>query len=193
MPPQAEAHADLVQRAAAQLAGEAAGEAGSDPADWMATVGEELAAAAAGKEEEVGGVLAAFKQSLATALVRRQEERLANQRLQAALANDFEMEATAGEQRVSGVTPAFAVSFKVGARKRQREEYTVVPKPLLRAIVRHIASNVDHRENLRPFNMALFSPRILWNLVRANEVRGAIGSGMGLLWVGGCVILHQSL
>ena len=145
----------------------------------MAAVGQELATAAAGREDEVGGVLSAFRQSLATALVRRQEERLANQRLQAALANDFEMEATAGEQRVSGVTPAFAVSFKVGARKRHREEYPVVPKPLLRAIVRHIAANVDHRENLRPFNMALFSPRILWNLVRANEVGGSGANSRG--------------
>lgn len=139
--------------------------------DWQATAGEQLVMAAAGREAEVGDVLRNFRQSLHTALIERQQQRLANQRLAAALANDFTMETTVGEQRLSGARPALAVTFAAGGRKKHTDTVDIIAPPLLKAIIAHIAQHPEQRENLRPFNMALFSPRVFWNLVRFNEVK----------------------
>jgi hypothetical protein len=141
-----------------------------DEQGWQAAMAEPLLAATTASASETDELIQTFKQDLKNALLERQQERLANQRLAAALANDFEMEATAGEQRLSGVTPGFRVKFHTSGRQHHTEEFTVMPKLLLKTVVEDIAKHPDHRENLRPFNMALFSPRFFWNLVRLNQV-----------------------
>ncbi|EDQ91194.1 uncharacterized protein MONBRDRAFT_6217 [Monosiga brevicollis MX1] len=156
-------HTGLTLDTACAVLEQGDGDPASNPEDRLARL---LAMAAETNDtHDVQGALRDLRRAMANELQRRQEERLAQQRLEAAVGNTFEMRA-ATAQTLGAARPQMEVSFKTSARLRHREHFTPLPPTLLRMLVRQLLADPDARENLRSFNMALMSPRVFWNLVR---------------------------
>eukprot|EP00730_Choanoeca_flexa_P009076 TRINITY_DN12578_c0_g8_i2.p1 TRINITY_DN12578_c0_g8~~TRINITY_DN12578_c0_g8_i2.p1 ORF type:complete len:350 (+),score=85.39 TRINITY_DN12578_c0_g8_i2:74-1123(+) len=135
-----------------------------DAADGIDRLGNVLIQATDPKIE-ANAIMMPLRKKMTSELRVREQERLAQYRLQAALANDFEM-AQSKTQTLSARTSALDVTFKIGPRKTFTEQFTPFPPTLLRMVVSGLAKDPDARENLRNFNMALMSPRVFWNIVR---------------------------
>jgi hypothetical protein len=137
-----------------------------DHADGIDRLGT-LLANATDAQAEANVVMASLRTKMTGELRVREQERLAQQRLQAAIANDFTM-APSTTHTLAARVAALDVTFKVGPRKTHTEQFTPFPPTLLRMVITGISKDVDARENLRGFNMALMSPRVFWNVVRTS-------------------------
>lgn len=60
------------------------------------------------------------------------------------------------------------VKFKTGPRAYTEEEHSFIAGPLLKLTVENVMQSGDgeFKENLRPYNMALVSPRVFWSLIK---------------------------
>jgi len=113
--------------------------------DVMSTIGEDLANAVS--NPDVTATTKAFRKQLKSALRQREEERLAGQRVEAALLGNYEfLPPTA--HRLDGLTTSFRIKFKISARKWREEEYLVMPMPLLKVVILSILKVVMTSSNL---------------------------------------------
>jgi len=73
----------------------------------------------------------------------------------------------AGDYQCEFLAPLdLQVKFKV-ERKWVTEKYMFLPKELLKTLVATIYADEQSRKNLRPYNMAVVSPRVFWNVVHS--------------------------
>lgn len=124
-----------------------------------------LAALPVSQREVAAPILGSFRRALRRERLKREEHMLAEKRQAAVFARDYEFVAPLG-QTTSGRLPSLRVRFRTSPRKWIEEEYGVLPELLLRLVVYQIRHDEQHCENLRPYNMALASPRVFWNLIR---------------------------
>ena len=143
-----------------------------------------LAAASSGKGAAAlhreDPALAFFKHAAGSALAHHYEEVLANHRFAAALGGTYTMEDSAGVRRSDGEPAQSEVEFKVGPRKKTREAFEVLSLPEVRgviaAVLGELGGDAAKLELLKPFKMALVSPRVFWNLVRL--MGGDVAAGL---------------
>ena len=90
------------------------------------------------------------------------------------------MEDSAGVRRSDGEPAQCEVEFKVGPRKKTREAFEVLSLPEVRgviaAVLGELGGDAAKLELLKPFKMALVSPRVFWNLVRL--LGGDVAAGL---------------
>eukprot|EP01147_Barroeca_monosierra_P001903 gene1903-4997_t len=98
------------------------------------------------------------------------EQRRAMDREHAARSANYQIFDVPGQYTLSGISLNFRVSFPVGRHKKVHEDCPKLPESLLKIVFRQLIEHPDHRENLRPFNMARTSPHVFWNVVR---IKGA--------------------
>ena len=163
-------------------------------------IGEGLAAAVSSKKganalHREDPAMAFFKAAAGSALAHHQEEVRATERYKAALAGDYEIRAADGAHRADGTPSECAVQFKVG-RKWVSEAFEILALPELRGVIEAVLALADAPadasasgdadsgagataaagELLKPFKMALVSPRTFWNLVR--QFGGDVAAGL---------------
>ena len=89
----------------------------------------------------------------------------ANKRLRAAFGKQWKITENQDVRRVDGQVSEMIVHFKFGQRKWEKEKVTRMKEDELRAVIRHVLSNLgDAKEQLRLSNLAQVSPRVFWNL-----------------------------
>lgn len=103
--------------------------------DAEGAVGEMLLSAAS--KGEVSAAAKSFRRQLKSELVKRQEERLAQHRVEAALLGNYQFIAPTAH-RLDGGMPHMRVKFKVSARKYTEEDVAALPLPILKAIIINI-------------------------------------------------------
>ena len=143
-----------------------------------------LAAASSGKGAAAlhreDPALAFFKHAAGSALAHHYEEVLANHRFAAALGGTYTMEDSAGVRRSDGEPAQCEVEFKVGPRKKTREAFELLSLPEVRGVIADVLGELGgdaaKLELLKPFKMALVSPRVFWNLVRL--LGGDVAAGL---------------
>lgn len=133
---------------------------------WMDRLGSGLVEATSPYASDVSDSVRQFRQTLGKELAVRQEERRASQRLEAALGGTVVISPCTTAFRLGGGLPMFRYTFPISSRKSVDEDHLAMPKGILAHLIKAIAADKDLRERLRPANMALYSPRVFWNVVR---------------------------
>jgi hypothetical protein len=113
-------------------------------------------------------VLDYFKASMKNALQQQQKESLANKRYQASLSGDFNFETKASYRLGDNYQPNYVIKFKSGPRTWSEEVHEDFTKEELAGIITEVFKTAGDagKELLKPFKMALASPRVFWAMVR---------------------------
>jgi len=104
---------------------------------------------------------------LATALVSQQAETLANMRFKAMLGKKYEIEKMQSQRLGDDASTMIKVSFKGDSRATKVDEVDLLPVELLEGVWAHVIEEgaEGYIEHLKPFKMALTSPRCFWSMV----------------------------
>ena len=129
---------------------------------------EKIAQAASGGPvdgEDTG--VSYLRDALALALVNQQAESLANMRFKAILSKNFKIEKMQSQRLGDSDSAMVKVSFKSDSRVWKEDEVELLSPELLKAVYQHVLDEGDEgaMEHLKPFKMALISPRCFWSIV----------------------------
>lgn len=115
-----------------------------------------------------------FRRCLKQEVIKRAEQTLAEQRVAAALSGDYEFLQPKGHSLSS--LGLLRVKFKTSPRTFVEEEHSFIPKPFLKLTISNVMQGeAQWKENFRPYNMALVSPRVFWSLIKEF---GDVSSGL---------------
>jgi len=130
-----------------------------------AAMGVLFAHAASSPPSALDPTLRMFRRCLKEEVIKRAEQTLAEQRVAAALAGNFEFLPPKGHSLSAfGV---LRVKFKTTPKIFVEEEHSHINKALLKLTVSNVMQGeAPWKENFRPYNMALVSPRVFWSLVK---------------------------
>ncbi|KAI9907930.1 hypothetical protein PsorP6_004123 [Peronosclerospora sorghi] len=119
-----------------------------------------------------------FRAATKSAVEHQYELTLANARLKAALAHNFEIEELLTSRRAVGSAAKLRVRFKETPRKWKEEIVDLLKMEELRAILKYVllSGGETGREMLKPFNMAQVSTRVFWSIVRLYD--GDVAAGL---------------
>ncbi|TYZ58122.1 hypothetical protein PybrP1_011676 [[Pythium] brassicae (nom. inval.)] len=111
-----------------------------------------------------------FRAATKTAVEYQYEMALANTRLNAALANRFEIHDVASVRRAGDESAPveMRVRFKEGMRRWREESVAMLHGAELKAVLKYVllSGGETGKEMLKPFNMAQCSPRVFWSIAR---------------------------
>lgn len=109
-----------------------------------------------------------FRAATKNAVEHQYELTLANARLNAALAHNFEMKELSSTRRADGSAAKLHVRFKETPRKWKEETVDLLKADELQAVLKYVllSGGETGREMLKPFNMAQVSIRVFWNIAR---------------------------
>jgi len=139
-----------------------------------AAMGVLFATAASSPTSELDPTLRMFRRCLKEEVIKRAEQTLAEQRVAASYSGDFEFLPPKGHSL--SALGLLRVKFKTNAKSFVEEEHSFIPKPFLKLTVSSVMQGeAQWKENFRPYNMALVSPRVFWSLVKEfGDVRGGL-------------------
>ncbi|EGD77028.1 hypothetical protein PTSG_07370 [Salpingoeca rosetta] len=155
-----------------------ASEEQADALSWQDGLADDLIKAVDGNA--VTASLRDLRQSVKDMMLKAQAQRRAYDRETAARGGTHEIGDVPGEFTLSGISRRFRVTFPIGRRKTAHEDYPKLPAIIIGHLFTQLSRHPDHRENLRPFNMALTSPNVFWNVVRLKDETGEAAANMDL-------------
>ncbi|KAG1703029.1 hypothetical protein DVH05_007943 [Phytophthora capsici] len=119
-----------------------------------------------------------FRAATKNAVEHQYELTLANARLNAALAHNFEIKELSSTRRADGSAAKLHVRFKETPRKWKEETVDLLKADELQAILKYvlISGGETGREMLKPFNMAQVSVRVFWSIARLYD--GDVAAGL---------------
>jgi len=127
---------------------------------------------------QLDGTMRELRADFRRAREAREQESLGTLRLSAVMAKRVEFkDSNQFGQLMNGVKLGFCVQYSVSARKDYEEHHLIIPNTVMGDLVRQLHEDPATRDNLKPYNLAIVSPRVFWNLVRSGkDVESAIES-----------------
>jgi len=109
-----------------------------------------------------------LRDALKIALVHTQQETLANLRYRASLSGNYEFETMQSFRLGDGESTKVKVKFKGDNRTWEEDEVDALSPEMLKAVYEHVLEQGGEgaTEHLKPFKMALISPRCFWSLIQ---------------------------